>query len=363
MKFEYNDKVDEKEIINFPKPKFKINLKKFDNLLMEGDNLTGLRALLETKIRFDLCYIDPPFATGNSFHTSSERVATISKASSDKLAYSDEVIGDKFIEFIRQRIILIKNLLTDKGSFYLHIDYKIGHYVKIICDEVFGIGNFINDITRIKSNPKNFNRRAYGNQKDLILFYSKNNKHIWNENRIPLTENDIKKLYKKEDSSGRKYTTVPLHAPGETSKGDTAKKWKGMLPPKGRHWRSSPKELDRLDKEGLIEWSLNGNPRKKIYVDEHLGKKAQDIWEFKDPSYPLYPTEKNFDLLKFIISSSSDENSYVLDCFAGSGTSLIASHCLKRKWVGIDQSKEAIKVIKKKLQKNKIKEFEYLKIK
>ncbi|MBI5682245.1 MAG: site-specific DNA-methyltransferase, partial [Deltaproteobacteria bacterium] len=90
-------------------------------------------------------------------------------------------------------------------------------------------------------------------------------------------------------------------------------------------------------------------PRKKIFADEKEGKKMQDIWEFKDPQYPSYPTEKNLELLKFIIQSSSNEGDLILDCFCGSGTTLIAAQELNRNWIGIDKSEHAIKVTKKKL--------------
>ena len=234
-------------------------------------------------------------------------------------------------------------LLSDKGSIYLHIDYKIGHYVKVMMDEVFGIENFRNDITRVKCNPKNFERKGYGNIKDLILFYSRSDNMIWNEPKITYTEEDKLKLFSKKDKEGRHYTTIPLHAPGETKSGKTSQAFKGILPPKGRHWRSNIEVLEQLDNEGLIEWSENGNPRKIIYFDEQEGKRVQDIWEFKDPQYPVYPTEKNLNLLDLIVKTSSNENSFVLDCFCGSGTTLKAAHINQRNWIGIDQSKEAIK--------------------
>ena len=242
MKLEYENKVSEKEVLCGVKAKFSKPLAKNTNALIYGDNLSSMRTLVDSSIRFDLCYIDPPFATGSSFHTSKNRSTTVSKSSKDVVAYKDHLQGEEFLEFIRQRAILIRELLTENGSFYLHIDYKIGHYVKAILDEVFGIENFRNDITRIKCNPKNFNRKAFGNVKDLILFYTKGKDSIWNEPRSKLTDNDIKTLFKKEDKAGRKYTTVPIHAPGETKDGATGKIWKGMHPPKGRHWRSSPAE-------------------------------------------------------------------------------------------------------------------------
>ena len=213
-------------------------------------------------------------------------------------------------------------------------------------DEVFGIKNFRNDITRIKCNPKNFSRNAYGNIKDLILFYSKSSTPIWNDPRERLEEDEVSARFKKVNADGRLYTTVPLHAPGETKNGPTGSMWRGMYPPEGRHWRSSPDELDRLDAEGLIEWSKTGNPRRIIFADEKasLGKKMQDVWTFKDSPYPKYPTEKNLSLLESIINSSSRKDSIVLDCFCGSGTTLVAAEKLGRKWIGIDQSDEAIRI-------------------
>ena len=111
-------------------------------------------------------------------------------------------------------------------------------------------------------------------------------------------------------------------------------------------------ELDELNKKGLIEWSRNGVPRKKIYADEKKknGKKLQDILDFKDPQKPVYPTEKNLDLLKLIISTSSNPDSLVMDCFSGSGTTLIAAKELGRYWIGIDSSKKAIEVTLERLK-------------
>ncbi len=324
-----------------------------ENLLIKGDNLQALEFLLNEKKlkgKIDLIYIDPPYATNNNFTITDGRAATISNSKNGCLAYSDKLVGDDFLDFLRKRLILLKKLLSKQGSIYLHIDYKIGHYVKILMDEVFGGENFRNDITRIKCNPKNFKRIGYGNIKDLILFYSKGTKPIWHEPKEPYSKEDIKKLFAKKDKDGRAYTTVPIHAPGVTQNGNSAKPFKGMLPPKGRHWRTDVATLERWDKEGLLEWSANGNPRKKIYADEKTGKRVQDIWEYKDPQYPSYPTEKNQALLDLIIKTSSNENSIVLDCFCGSGTTLKSAHSLRRKWIGIDESDLAIKATQNKLE-------------
>lgn len=323
-----------------------------ENMLIQGNNSDVMRSLLQHydyRNKIDLVYIDPPYATGQDFFIGS---STISNGK-NKLAYSDKLIGYKYLEFLRERLILLRELMSDEGSIYVHVDYKIGHYVKILMDEVFGIEQFRNDISRIKCNPKNFSRKGYGNIKDMILFYSKTNKYIWNEPRITKTEEEIIKLYPKIDENGRRYTTVPIHAPGETRNGKTSMPWKGMLPPKGRHWRCSPEELDELDLKGEIEWSITGNPRKKNYADSEMAqtKKLQDIWEFKDKQKLEYPTQKNDELLEIIIKASSNPNSIVLDCFCGSGTTLVAAQKYNRQWIGIDQSEVAIDIAKKRLQR------------
>lgn len=322
------------------------------NLLLQSDNITGLEYLLNEKNlrgEIDLVYIDPPFATGIDFTISEGRATTISHAKHGNLAYTDKLMGNDFLSFLKERLVLLKALLSEQGSIYLHIDYKIGHYVKILMDEVFGMNNFRNDITRVKCNPKNFKRVGYGNVKDMILFYSKSDKPIWNEPKIPYSEADLKKLFPKKNQQGRRYTTVPIHAPGETVNGKTNQKFKGVLPPKGRHWRTDVATLEQWDKEGLIEWSKTGNPRKIIFADEKVGKRVQDIWAYKDPQNPVYPTEKNAGVLDLIIQTSSHQDSVVLDCFCGSGTALKAAQIQGRSWIGIDQSAQAIKATQNKI--------------
>jgi adenine-specific DNA-methyltransferase len=353
MQLNYLNRKTEREIFDsIPNVELEqINKSTNPNLLIQANNLVALKQLISNhnlKGKIDLIYIDPPFATNNTFTITDGRASTISNSSNGTIAYTDTLKGFEFIEFIRERLVLLNMLLSEKGSIYLHIDYKIGHYVKVVMDEIFGIDNFRNDITRIKCNPKNFARKGYGNIKDLILFYSKSDNPIWNEPKMPYTEDDKQKLFPKTEN-GRRYTTIPLHAPGETQNGKTAQAFKGIFPPQGRHWRSDVSVLEQWDNDGLIEWSDNGNPRKKIYLDEQEGKRMQDIWEFKDPQYPVYPTEKNADLLDLIIKTSSNENSIVLDCFAGSGTTLKSAQKNGRQWIGIDQSDEAIKAIITKL--------------
>lgn len=330
------------------------------SMLIKGENLRVMKHLIQKmdlKGKVDLVYIDPPFGTRNVFRISETKANSISRCNDGELAYSDSLVNEEYLEFIRERLFLLRELLSEKGSIYIHIDYKVGHYVKIVMDEIFGRDHFINDLTRIKCNPKNFERKGFGNIKDMILFYSKTDKYIWNPQTTEYIAHDIDRLFKKVDQDGRKYTTIPLHAPGETKNGKTGGEWRGMFPPKGRHWRVSPAELDELESKGLIEWSKNGVPRKKIFADEKkvVGKKIQDILDYKDPQNPIYPTEKNIELIKLLIKSSSNEGSLVLDCFAGSGTTIVASMELGRNWIGVDSSTSSIETILARLKQKQSK--------
>lgn len=363
MELVYEGKKSKREILEMiPAANLK-EVKKYDmnwfnewyNMLIFGDALIVLKALMEkpeVKGKVRLVYIDPPFSTGQKYRVGAERTGHISYSNEDFLAYEDTLRGGEYLEFLRERLILLREVMAEDSSIYVHIDSKVGHYVKVIMDEVFGERNFRNDIARIKCNPKNFRRRAYGNFKDTILFYTKGDNYVWNDPREPYTEEEIKELFPKVDEQGRRYTTNPLHAPGETKNGPTGKPWRGLMPPKGRHWRYPPEVLDELDSKGLIEWSETGNPRVKIYADEYVkkGKKRQDVWIFKDPPYPEYPTEKNLEMLKMIVEASSRPGDLVLDCFAGSGTTLIAAEELGRRWIGIDNSPIAIQISIKRLQ-------------
>ncbi|WP_157154581.1 site-specific DNA-methyltransferase [Brachyspira murdochii] len=335
-----------------------------NNILFFGDNLDVLNILktyynLSNKI--DLIYIDPPFATGNDFLWSNDRVRTISSSlKKSEIAYSDKFTLEEYISYMEMRIKIMYELLSNNGSFYYHIDDSKVHYVKIMLDKIFGIDNFKSDIIRIKCNPKNFKRNNYGNIKDHILFFTKSNNYIWNNIEEEVPDEELNNRFTKIDSDGRNYTTVPIHAPGETKNGETNGYFMGQLPPIGRHWRYSPKKLEELYNQGLIEVSKNGNMRLKVYKEDKNYKKIQDIWTFKDPQNPSYPTQKNNKLLELIIKNSSNENSIVLDAFAGSGVTLFEAEKLNRRWIGIDKSEISINNIKKKLDIDLFQSYKFI---
>lgn len=328
------------------------------HLFYPGDNLDGLRRIAEMGIAVDLVYIDPPFATNNDFLIDDDRANTIS--ASGRPAYSDRLRGSEYLNALGERLRAIQAVMSPSASIYVHIDVKMEHHVRLLMDDVFGPENFRNAITRIKCNPKNFDRYSYGNVKDTILFYSVSPERItWNPQREPLSDDEVARLYPHTDSAGRRYTTTPLHAPGVTANGPTGQPWRGMLPPAGRHWRYPPAALDSLDAAGLIAWSSTGNPRKIRYAQDPVtgnaaGKLPQDVWLYKDPQRPAYPTQKNASMLERIILTSSNPGDTVLDCYAGSGSTLLTAARLGRRFIGIDNAPAAQEVIERRLEKQGI---------
>lgn len=316
-----------------------------DNSLYWGDNLDVLLQLLHEQQyagKIKLIYIDPPFATKGTFN-----------AKNQNHAYSDILSGGQFIEFLRKRLIVLRELLADDGSIYLHLDNNMTFAMKIIMDEVFGAQNFRAFITRKKCSNKNYTKNTYGNIADYILFYSKTNKYVWNRPYASWDEDNIIKQYPCVDPiTGKRYKKVPVHAPGVRN-GETGKPWRGKLPPAGKHWQYLPEKLDEMDSNGEIYWSPSGNPRRKVYFEGSNGIPVQDVWmDFRDSTNQNikttgYPTEKNISMLKQIVEASSNEGDYVLDCFCGSGTTMGAAYSLGRKWIGVDCGTEAIKSVLK----------------
>ena len=341
VKLTYEGKKDEKNILAIQPANVRVlwqGTGEHSNRLYYGDNLSILSSLLdEYRGKVRLIYIDPPYATKSVFQSRSQNDA-----------YADLLAGAHYIEFMRERLIFLRELLSSNGSIYVHLDENMAFYVKVIMDEVFGSKNFRNWITRKKCNPKNYTRKTYGDISDYILFYTKSDEYVWNRAIEQWTNERAKKEYTYiEEGTGRRYKKVPVHAPG-TRNGETGKPWKGMLPPLGKHWQYTPKTLDEMDARGEIYWSPTGNPRRKIYLDNTEGIPVQDIWlDFKDAhnqniKITGYPTEKNPELIKRIIEASSNPGDIVLDSFAGSGTTLDVAEQLGRKWVGVDNSPEAI---------------------
>ena len=304
------------------------------NILVHGENLPVLKTLLERRPLLKnqdgtqgvkLVYIDPPFSTGLGFRDKKRR-----------RAYEDKLAGAGFLEFLRKRLILLRELLTGDGSIYLHLDWKKAHYMKALMDEVFGEENFLNDIVW---NYGGRGAKAVSGQfprnHDIILFYGKNGhifNHAYTEKRIPKGADGFKK-----DESGRWFKTSP----------------------RGDYTDSS---IMGLEKNGRVYRTRTGRIRIKYFLREdgdHLveEKLVGDVWDDIPDAMHLsrgektgYPTQKPEALLARIISASTRPGDIVLDAFAGAGTTLAAAEKLGRRWIGIDSGGLAVRTIKKRLR-------------
>ncbi|WP_313452632.1 site-specific DNA-methyltransferase [Brevundimonas sp.] len=311
--------------------------------LMLTDNLFGLHALREAGTRVTLFYLDPPYNTGMDFQSRQLQHA-----------YNDKWSLAAYVESMRRRFVLMRELLTDDGSIYVHIDHRMLAHLKVVMDEVFGVDNFRNLITRRKCSSKNFTKNSYANTHDYILFYTKTSRYKWKQPTVRPDAAWLAKEYDKTDQRGR-YKLVPVHAPG-TRNGETGKPWRGKLPPAGKHWQYAPSKLDELDAKGEIHWSKTGNPRRKVYLMEDKSVALTDYWDrYRDAHHQSiavtgYPTEKNLDMLKMIVSASSDPGDLVVDPFAGSSTALEAAASLGRRWIGMDKSFAAIEASTRRLR-------------
>ena len=344
MRLEYEGKVPVDDILAMPPSQYRASTTYHGhpNRLYHDDNLPVLSSLCQdyaVKGHVKLIYIDPPFATEASFESRARMHA-----------YDDDLVGASYVEALRQRLVLIHTLLSEDGSLYLHLDGRMVFHMRIILDEVFGADNFRNCITRRKCNPKNYTRKTYGNISDYILFYTKGCDYVWNRPMERWDDTRIAKEYQCVDDQGRRYKKVPIHAPGARN-GETGKAWRGVMPPPGKHWQYTPAKLDEMDARGDIYWSPSGNPRRKVFLEQSAGVPIQDIWtdvldaQNQNARITGYPTEKNPSLLKRIIEASSSPGDIVMDCYAGSGTTLEVASRLQRRWIGIDRSDEAIHVI------------------
>ena len=306
------------------------------NMLIFGDNLQILKTLLQMKLEgklknadgtpgVKLVYIDPPFATKQEF-----------RGSQDQKAYQDKLAGSKFLEFLRKRLIFLRELLSEDGSIYVHLDWKKGHYVKVLLDEIFGEQNFRNEIIvrRIRKNIRERERVKtlnYGH--DIIYFYAKSDIHLI----LPPTKfADHESRWHAFDAPGlRKGMDYPLF---------------GHKPPVGRHWMFSEERAQEMIRKGTLrKHSKTGKPQ--YFLEASQEDLRDTIWDdiIASAFTTGYPTEKNEELLKLILDTSSNSGDIVLDCFVGSGTTLTVAEKSERKWIGIDCGKLAIYTMQKRL--------------
>ncbi len=321
------------------------------NQIFWGDNLQVMSHLLKKyRGKVKLIYIDPPFDSKAEYKRKiSVKGNTIANDHTvfEEKQYTDIWTNDEYLQFIYERLILLRELLSDDGSIYLHCDWHKSHYIRCIMDEIFGQENFLNEIVWKRSGV-HASKKGFGPVHDTILLYKKGNSFVWNPQYVPYEQEYIDSWFNKIDDNGRKYGLVVCSAPGER-KGTLAHfEWNGQYPPAGRHWAYVKDKMIDLQEKGLLEHSSNGVPYVRKYLDESLGVPANDIWtdtgHIKSKSFENfnYPTQKPEKLIKRIIEASSNPGDLIFDCFMGSGTTQAVAMKLGRRFIGADINLGAI---------------------
>jgi adenine-specific DNA-methyltransferase len=261
------------------------------------------------------------------------------------------------------RLALMKELLSEKGSIYIHIDWHVGHYMKILLDEVFGKENFVNEIIWKKLATPKAQTKGFGNIHDTIFLYRKNVAQIFNEIKVEHEEEYIDSMYRHVDEFGRKYRLSDF-----TQKGQGPARHFGdklLEPPKGKHWIWSQEKINEGMEKGLIVFSKNEIPSVKRFLEEVEGHRISDMWTDVKPMSSQakervdYDTQKPEALLERIITASSNEGNIVADFFGGSGTTANVAEKLGRKWITSDIGKPAAMVMRKRFIDQEAKPFLY----
>jgi len=340
------------------------------NRLIYGDNLLAISALLagaddtaSLRGKIDLIYIDPPFDSKADYRTKITLPgATIDQKPTvlEQFAYSDTWSDGtaSYVAMIVPRLALMRELLAETGSIYVHIDYRVAHYLKIILDEVFGRESFVNEIVWPgaigDSSAKN---KKFIKSHDTIFFYRKDpNRVVWNEVFQAHAESNAKRL--KSDDSGE-YRLGPIDNPG--GGGYIYDLGFGEKQPAGGYRMPRETALKWFE-EGLL-WIKPGRvPQKKIYLNPE-GVRSRDVWTdiqtLQKGETTGYGTQKPERLLERIIQASSNDGDLVADFFVGSGTTAAVAERLGRRWVATDLGKPAAMVTRKRLIDQDAKPFLY----
>ncbi len=331
------------------------------NKIFWGDNLQVMSHLLKKfRGQVDLVYIDPPFDSKADYK---KKVSLKGKSigndhnAFEEKQYTDIWTNDDYLQYVYERIILIRELLSENGTIYIHCDWHKSHYLRIILDEIFGKDNFINEIIWKRANTVKGNvgqgSKFWGANTDTIFFYKKTEQYTFNSQYSDYSKDYIDKFYKHtEEKTGRRYQLISMTAPGGASKGNPFYEVMGIK----RFWRYSQEKMQKLIDQGLVVQTKPGNvPRKKIYLDEGEGVPVQSLWDdlpalsSQSDERIGYPTQKPVVLLERIIKASSNPGDLIFDCFMGSGTTQAVAMKLGRRFIGADINLGAIQTTTKRL--------------
>ncbi len=354
------------------------------NKIIRGECLSACAYLKEQGIQVDLVYIDPPFASGADYakkvyvrrnplvakaieQAESELDVEELKAFEEKM-YGDVWDKERYLNWMYENLMAIKSVMSDEASIYVHLDYHIGHYVKILMDEIFGEENFLNEIVWKKTNAHNFKTKGFVKAYDSIFIYTNDvNNFVFNEQYGEISQEQLSRY--KQDKDGRYYTGQDLTFTGNSASRKFT--WRGATPPPGRVWGMDEEQLEALFQQGLILLRKDGVPRLdgyKVYLDDKKGTPLTSIWDDVDrvgntSSERIdYATQKPEALLERIIKASSNEGKLVADFFGGSGVTAAVANKLGRRFIHCDIGVNSIQTVRDRLLANKA-EFEVLEIK
>jgi DNA modification methylase len=315
-----------------------------------GDNLDQLRLLPDGCI--DLIYIDPPFNSNRNYEV-------FWGETREKRSFEDRHESTRaYIRYMRPRCVELARVLKKTGSFYYHCDWHASHYVKVMLDQIFGEKQFVNEISwkrQTSHNDAKQGSKHYGRLHDTIFFYTNGGDYTWNQQYLNLEKAYIDSHYSQVDEQGRHFQWGDLRAPGgaSPSKGNPHYKVLGVM----GYWRFSEEKMQKFIAEGRVAIPPKGKtPRYKRYLDESKGLPVGSVWDDINPINSQakeslgYPTQKPYALLERIIKTSSNPNDIVLDAFAGCATAMVAAENLGRRWIGIDISPTACRVMAKRLR-------------
>lgn len=331
-------------------------------LLFHGDNKEVLAHLLANGFRgkVQLIYIDPPFDSGADYV---RKVSLRGPAGTTKLdgetyslgeqiQYTDIWANDNYLQFMYERLLMMKELLAEEGTIYLQCDWHKAHHLRCLLDEVFGEDNFVNQIVWKRGHAHSDSAQGsahYGRLHEVIFYCVKGGQSTFNQQYTPYTQEYIDRYYKfVEKGTGRRYWLDNIQGPGGGAKGNPFYEIMGV----SRYWRYSKEKMEKLIAEGRIIQTAPGTvPKFKRYLDEMSGRPVQDVWDDIQSLAGMgaseierldYPTQKPEELLARIIQTSSKPVDIVLDCFIGSGTTAAVAQKLGRRWIGCDINKGAV---------------------
>lgn len=318
------------------------------NLMMHGECLSTCAYLKEQGIEVDLVYIDPPFASGADYAKKIyiRRNPLVQKAmkeaeqnldNEEMKEFEEKMYGDiwdkeRYLNWMYENLMAIKSVMSEDASIYVHLDYHIGHYVKILMDEIFGEENFRNEIVW-KRSTTHADAGFYGNNFDTIFFYTKGQGYIFNTVFQDYDESYLAR-FTHVDPDGRKWDSGNLTAKGLQG-GGYEYEYKGVR----SLWRCPKETMERLDKEGRLHFTSKGGIRSKVYLDELSGMPSQALWtdlnavNSQAEERVDYATQKPEALLERIIKASSNEGMLVADFFGGSGVTAAVAHKLNRRFI------------------------------